>query len=427
MSEYVHVAPGTPPAEWQVRVPGSKSITNRFLLLAGVASGRSTLRNPLIADDTKSMAAALRGLGVTIDERPEDDGSFSWLVEGLGGPPNGHEEVHVGMGATVGRFLVPMLAAGGGRFGIDAHAQLRRRPLGPVLEALRAQGTSIDGEAFPLVLGACGLSGGEVEVDGSISSQFLSGLLMAAPFARADTSLRYDTLVSRPYLDLTLSAMRSFGVEVDLEPGVILVSRGAYRAANVPVEPDASTASYFLASAALTGTTVRLPGLNRSTTAQGDIELVGFLEQMGCTVRDGDALELTGPQQLRGVNVNMGNSSDVFMTLACVAPFADGPTTIEGIGHARIKESDRIAACAENLERLGIRVEQGPDWMRVHPGTPQGTSLPTYEDHRIAMAFSLIGTHDAVMLEHPEVVGKTCPDFFELWRASGAQVIMGDH
>jgi 3-phosphoshikimate 1-carboxyvinyltransferase len=426
MSDYVHVAPGTPPARWQVRVPGSKSITNRVLLLAGVASGTSTLISPLVADDTNSMAAALRGLGVTIDERAEDDGSLSWLVRGLGGPPNGHEEVHVGMGATVGRFMVPMLAAGGGRFAIDAHAQLRRRPLGPVLEALRAQGASIDGDAFPLVLGACGLSGGDVEVDGSISSQFLSGLLMAAPFARADTRLRFDTLVSKPFLDLTLSAMRAFGVEVGVESGAMSVSHGAYQATRFTVEPDASTASYFLASAALTGTTVRVPGLDRRATAQGDIELVDFLERMGCTVRDGESIELTGPSRLRGVEVDMGNSSDVFMTLACVAPFAEGTTTIEGIGHARVKESDRIAACAENLERLGIKVEQGPDWIRIHPGTPQGTSLPTYHDHRIAMAFSLIGTHDAVMLEHPDVVGKTCPEFFELWRASGAQVIMGD-
>jgi 3-phosphoshikimate 1-carboxyvinyltransferase len=248
---------------------------------------------------------------------------------------------------------------------------------------------------------------------------------MAAPFARADTRLHFDTLVSKPYLELTLSAMRAFGVQVEVEPGAMSVSHGAYKAARLAVEPDVSTASYFLASAALTGTTVRLPGLDRRVTAQGDIELVGFLEQMGCTVSDGESIELTGPKRLRGVDVNMCNSSDVFMTLACVAPFAEGPTTIEGIGHARVKESDRIAACAENLERLGIKVEQGPDWIRIHPGTPQGTSLPTYDDHRIAMAFSLIGTHDAVMLEHPDVVSKTCPEFFELWRASGAQVIMG--
>ena len=192
------------------------------------------------------------------------------------------------------------------------------------------------------------------------------------------------------------------------------VARGGYVATEFAVEPDVSTASYFLASAALTGTTVSLPGLDRSTTAQGDIELVGFLEQMGCTVRDGDALELTGPAQLHGVTVDMGNSSDVFMTLACVAVFADGPTTIEGIGHARVKESDRIAACAENLRRLGIKVDEGPDYLRMHPGQPRPeTRLPTYEDHRIAMAFSLIGTRVPVMLEEPTVVGKTFPEFFD--------------
>jgi 3-phosphoshikimate 1-carboxyvinyltransferase len=295
-----------------------------------------------------------------------------------------------------------------------------------VLAALRAQGAAIDGDAFPLVIGASGLSGGEVEVDASVSSQFLSGLLMAAPFAKADTRLRFDTLVSKPYLDLTLNAMRAFGVEAEVGADSISLTRGAYRAAEFQVEPDVSTASYFLGSAAVTGTTVRLPGLDRRSTAQGDIELVEFLEKMGCSVRDGDALELTGPAQLHGIEANMGNSSDVFMTLACVAVFADGPTTITGIGHARVKESDRISACAENLRRLGIEVDEGPDYLRVHPGQPQGTWLPTYEDHRVAMAFSLIGTRDPVMLEEPGVVSKTCPKFFDLWQATGATVIMGE-
>lgn len=426
MSDCVHVAPGDPPARWAVRVPGSKSITNRALLLAGVASGQSVLLDPLVADDTLAMVAALRTLGVPIAEQSDAEGRLRWVVEGLGGAPTGHEEVYCGMGATVGRFLVPMLAAGRGRFAVDAHAQLRRRPLGPVLAALRAQGAAIDGDAFPLVIGASGLSGGEVQVDASVSSQFLSGLLMAAPFAKADTRLRFDTLVSRPYLDLTLNAMRAFGVEAEAEADAISVARGGYRAAEFAVEPDVSTASYFLASAALTGTTVRLLGLDRRRTAQGDIELVEFLEQMGCTVRDGESFELSGPAQLHGIEANMGNSTDVFMTLACVAVFADGPTTITGIGHARVKESDRIAACAENLRRLGIEVDEGPDYLRVHPGTPQGTWLPTYEDHRVAMAFSLIGTRDAVMLDEPDVVSKTCPEFFDLWRATGATVIMGE-
>jgi 3-phosphoshikimate 1-carboxyvinyltransferase len=425
MSDCVHVAPGDAPARWSVRVPGSKSITNRALLLAGVAAGESVLVDPLVADDTRSMAAALRTLGVAIAEHSDGEGRLRWAVRGLGGAPTGPEEVYCGMGATVGRFLVPMLAAGRGRFAVDAHAQLRRRPLGPVLVALRAQGAAIDGDAFPLVIGASGLSGGEVQVDASVSSQFLSGLLMAAPFARADTRLCFDTLVSKPYLDLTLNAMRAFGIEAEVGTDAISVRRDAYRASEFRVEPDVSTASYFLGSAAITGTTVRLPGLDRRSTAQGDIELVEFLERMGCTVRDGEELELTGPAQLHGIEADMGNSSDVFMTLACVAVFADGPTTITGIGHARVKESDRISACAENLRRLAIEVDEGPDYLRVHPGTPQGTWLPTYEDHRIAMAFSLIGTHDAVTLEDPSVVGKTCPEFFELWVATGATVIVG--
>ena len=426
MSDCVHVAPGNRPSRWTVRVPGSKSITNRALLLAGVASGESVLIDPLVADDTLSMSSALRMLGVQIAERWVGNELQSWVVQGLGGPPAGHEEVYCGMGATVGRFLVPMLAAGRGRFAVDAHAQLRRRPLGPVLAALRAQGAAIDGDAFPLVIGASGLSGGDVEVDASVSSQFLSGLLMAAPYARADTRLHFDTLVSKPYLDLTLDAMRAFGVGADVQADAISVARGGYRAAEFRIEPDVSTASYFLGSAAVTGTTVRLPNLDRRTTAQGDIELVDFLERMGCTVHDADGLELTGPSRLHGIEADMGNSSDVFMTLACVAVFADSPTTITGIGHARVKESDRITACAENLRRLGIEVDEGPDYLRVHPGEPQGTWLPTYEDHRIAMAFSLIGTRDAVTLEEPAVVGKTCPEFFDLWQITGATVIMGD-
>ncbi len=278
------VAPGMPPARWEVRVPGSKSITNRALLLAGVAVGRSVLTEPLVADDTEAMAAALRVLGVVVEAEHGADGALRWIVDGLGGPPREDARVYCGQGATVGRFMVPMLAAGRGRIEIDAHPQLRRRPLGPVLGALRAQGARIDGDAFPLVIEASGLSGGVVEVDSSVSSQFLSGLMMAAPFARADTRLRFETLVSRPYLDLTVNAMRSFGVVAEVGPDSVSVARGEYAAAEFAVEPDASTASYFLGSAAITGTTVTLRGLDRSTTAQGDIELASFLERMGCTV-----------------------------------------------------------------------------------------------------------------------------------------------
>jgi 3-phosphoshikimate 1-carboxyvinyltransferase len=416
----VRVSPGRPRTQWEARVPGSKSLTNRALLLAAVAgAGSSRLQAPLLADDTEVMTRAVAALGAGVRRDGED-----LMIDGLGGPPRRGAELWCGMAGTVARFLLPMLAAGSGRFVVDAHPQLRRRPLGPVLAALAAQGTVLGGDALPLTLDARGLRGGEVEVDASLSSQFVSGLLMAAPLARAPTTLRFGALVSRPYLTLTLETMRAFGVSVNEAPDVLRVAPAHYRAASYRVEPDASTASYFLASAALTGTTATLSGLELDRTAQGDIELVAFLAAMGCRVAGRAPLSLSGPPRLRGVHVDMGDSSDAFMTLACVAPFADAPTTIEGIGHARAKESDRVGATAENLRRLGIEVDEGPDHLRIHPGTPRPARLPTYDDHRIAMAFALIGTRVPVVLDDPAVVAKTCPTFWELWPATGAVVEM---
>jgi 3-phosphoshikimate 1-carboxyvinyltransferase len=417
----VRVSPGSPNAHWQLRVPGSKSLTNRALLLAGVADGHSRLAAPLIADDTEAMAGALRALGATIAFSEDGDGPVC-DVDGIGGAPNGEASVQCEMAGTVGRFIVPMLAAGRGRFIVDGHPQLRRRPLGPVLEALRAQGAEIDGESLPLTVQAHGLTGGVVDVDTTVSSQFLSGLLMASRFAVSPSTLRFGSLVSAPYLALTIDMMRVFGVEVARGDGALSVAPGGYHAADWAIEPDVSTASYFLASAALTATTVTLPGLDLDATGQGDIELVSHLVAMGCEVVARCPLTLRGPERLRGVHVSMGDSSDVFMTLACVAPFADGPTTIEGIGHARVKESDRIGATAENLRRLGLGVQEGPDTLRVEPGTPVSASLPTYDDHRIAMAFSLIGARVPVEIQDANVVAKTCPEFFTLWRATGADV-----
>jgi 3-phosphoshikimate 1-carboxyvinyltransferase len=420
----VRIAPGELPAEWRVRVPGSKSITNRALLLAGVADGVSHVWNPLDSNDSREMAAALGKLGARCAPDVRDDRMTGWRVSGLGGPPTGDHDVHVGMGGTTGRFLLAMLAAGHGRFRVDAHEQLRRRPFGPILDAVRAQGGEVDGSGLPLTMHAHGLSGGDVEVDASLSSQFLSGLLMAAPFARDQTTLRFGASVSAPYLQLTYDVMRAFGAEFEVGDGVVVVESAPYAAADFAVEPDASTASYFLASAALNRTTVELTGLSRAATRQGDIELLDFLERMGCRVQDGASLQLTGPDQLRGIDADMTNSSDVFMTLACLAPFADSPTTITGIGHTRVKESDRIAACAENMRRLEVEVEEGEDWLRIHPGSPRGTRLPTYDDHRVAMAFALIGARVPIELEEPQVVDKSCPEFFELWSHTGADVVV---
>jgi 3-phosphoshikimate 1-carboxyvinyltransferase len=419
MTRLVRLSPGHPPDRWDVRVPGSKSITNRALLLAAVAEGTSVLRHPLRSDDTEAMVGSLRALGSAV----EDEGD-AWRVRGLGGPPQGSAEVWCGAAGTVARFVPPMLAAGRGTFGVDGVDQLRARPLRPLIDALVAQGASVpDGAThLPLRLVADGLSGGTVAVDSRISSQFLSGLLMAAPLARAATRLVHGETVSRPYLRITESLMRRFGGQVSLGEAESSCEPGAYAATELDIEPDASTASYFLGHAAVTGTTVRLAGFDGAATQQGDIGLVQVLEAMGCEARLSPAVELRGPRQLRGVDVEMTDNTDVLMTVACIAPFADRPTTIEGVGHARVKESDRLSATAENLQRLGIEVEEGRDHLRVHPGVPRPATLPTYDDHRIAMAFSLIGHRADIGLEDPDVVAKTCPTFFQLWRDSGARV-----
>jgi 3-phosphoshikimate 1-carboxyvinyltransferase len=420
VTDVVRVSPGKPAPEWRVEVPGSKSLTNRALLLAGVADGTSRLANTLVADDTMVMREALAALGVQITAHGGE-----LLVGGLAGPPTQSASVYCGMAGTVGRFLLPMLAAGEGRFVVDSHPQLARRPLGTMLDALRSEGAVIEGDGFPLTLTAAGLRGGVLDVDTSVSSQFLSGLMLAAPLAASATTLRFDRPVSRPYLDLTAAVMAVFGATVAMTETEVTIEPGRYRADDYAVEPDASTASYFLASAALTGTEVGLARMHRGRTGQGDIVLAAHLEAMGAELIDGPlGLSLRGPEApLHGIHVDMSDASDVFMTLACVAPFADSPTTIEGLSNVRVKESDRLAATAENLGRLGIEIEEGPDFLRVHPGSPRpDLRLPTFDDHRIAMAFSLIGTHVPIELEDPRVVDKTCPGFWRLWRETGAEV-----
>jgi 3-phosphoshikimate 1-carboxyvinyltransferase len=335
------------------------------------------------------------------------------------------------MAGTVARFLLPMCAAGTGRFVFDADAQLRGRPIGHLVEALEAQGVAFAPEHpthLPVTMDAARLPGGAIAVDTTVSSQFVSGLLMSAPFATAPSRFPIGAAVSRPYIDMTVDVMRAFGAEVTggADPAELAVATGAYRATRFAVEPDASTASYFLAAAAVTGSEVRIDGLDPATSVQGDVRLVPLLEQMGCVAQASDGgITLRGPAQLRGLVADMTDCTDVFMTLACVAVFADGPTTITGIANTRVKESDRVSAVAENLARLGIRTEAGPDHLTIHPGTPTTAQLPTYRDHRIAMAFSAIGLRTPVVIEEPSVVSKTCPTFFDLWPATGAEVTPG--
>ncbi|MFJ8827528.1 3-phosphoshikimate 1-carboxyvinyltransferase [Streptomyces sp. NPDC102467] len=404
------------------RIPGSKSITNRALLLAAAARGRSRLRAPLVSDDTVAFREALRALGVRISVRGAD-----WDVDGLGGAPRTDAGIWCADAGTAARFLPPLVAAGTGSYRVDGSAQLRARPLGPLTSALTELGAEVEsgpGGGLPLRITARGLGGGGLRLDSSTSSQYLTGLLLSAPLMRTPLTIDADGLVSRPYIDMTLSLMRSFGADVTQDDtGRLRVATGGYRGIRLHIEPDASTASYLFAAAAVTGTTVTVPHLGK-TSLQGDLRFTEVLARTGAHVAVGpDATTVTGTGPLRGgFDVDMGDISDTFMTLAAIAPLADAPITVRGIEHARYKESDRIDAVAKNLRAGGIRVDEGPDRLTVHPGPMAPTRIDCRRDHRIAMAFSVLGlrTH-GITLDDPECVAKTFPDFHqELRRVFGA-------
>ncbi|MET9516313.1 3-phosphoshikimate 1-carboxyvinyltransferase [Streptomyces sp. NPDC002994] len=393
------------------RVPGSKSITNRALLLAAAAPGTSRLRDPLVSDDTVAFRDALKALGV----RVEDSGS--WDVTGTGRGPTAGARVWCADAGTAARFLPPFVATGRGTYVFDGSAQLRARPLRPLADALTGLGAKVTVEGsggLPLRVDADGLRGGELAVDGGLSSQFLSGLLMAAPLLAEPLTVTVRDLVSRPYIDMTLALMRRFGARVDEQaPGVITIAGGGYTATDLVIEPDASTASYFFAAAAVTGRTVTVPGLGRDSL-QGDLGFVETLRRAGARVEIGaDSTTVTGTGLLRGgFDVDMGTISDTFMTLAAIAPLADAPITIRGIGHARLKESDRIAAVAGNLAACGVATRSGRDWITVHPRPVRPARIACHRDHRIAMAFSVLGLRaPGLDLDDPACVGKTFPGF----------------
>ncbi|MEU4268474.1 3-phosphoshikimate 1-carboxyvinyltransferase [Streptomyces sp. NPDC026092] len=406
--------PATPALH--ARIPGSKSLTNRALLLAAAADGPSALGAPLVSEDTTAFREALRGLGVRTDTTGDDD---TWTVHGLGRGPSGTGTVWCADAGTAARFLPPFAATGHGDFGFEGSDQLTARPVAPLAEALRRLGTDVTtapGGRLPLRVRSSGLDGGELTVDSSLSSQFLTGLLMAGPLMRTPLTLRVPELVSRPYIDMTLALMRHFGADVEEStPGVFAVRPTGYRGADLPVEPDASTASYVFAAAAVTGTSVRVAGLGRGSL-QGDLRFTEILARTGARVETTDeATTVTGTGALRGgFSVDMGEISDTFMTLAAIAPLADAPITITGVAHARLKESDRVAAVEGNLRALGIRTETGPDRITVHPGTPAPARIVCHRDHRIAMAFSVLGLRaEGITLDDPGCVAKTFPGFHE--------------
>ncbi|WP_051274737.1 3-phosphoshikimate 1-carboxyvinyltransferase [Cellulomonas sp. URHD0024] len=394
-----------------VTIPGSKSVTARALLLAAAAAGRTTLVDPLLSDDTEAFVDGLRALGyqVVADGR-------EWTIDGrAAGPGASRAEVFCRDGATTARFLPALAAAGRGTFAFDASDQMRARPMAPLTRALRSLGAGLtfqgEPEHHPFVVEARGIEGGTIRLDAGTSSQFLTALLLVAPLSRDGLTIEVTDLVSVPYVGITLAMMRDFGVDVEVDGGTYTVPAATYRAHRYQVEPDASSASYFFAAAALLGRTVEVPGLGRDAL-QGDLAFVRVLEQMGAEVRQTSTSTTVVGGRLQGVTVNMRDISDTMPTLAAIAPYAQGPTTIVDVANTRVKECDRLEACAGNLRRLGVEVDTGPDWIRIHPGTPNAGRVETFRDHRIAMAFSIAGLRTpGITLDDPTCVKKTFPTF----------------
>ena len=401
-----------------VSVPGSKSYTNRALITAALATGESVIKNPLLSEDTQIMISCLREIGIDVKSVPEEN---AVLVKGCEGAiPVERVRLFAGNAGTVMRFITATLTIGKGQYKTDGIERMRQRPIQQLIDALNQLGAdvvSIDGTGYPPVLiNASGLKGGRVEISGDISSQYISAILLAAPYAKSDVSVVViDDLASKNYVDMTIDVMNKFGVDVERDSyrEFYVKSGQTYKGCEYIVEPDASGASYFFAAAAIAGGRVRVEGLGESSL-QGDIKFVDILKEMGCSVKkSSDWLEVEGGA-LRGVDVDMNDTPDVVQTLASVAVFAEGNTRIRNVSNLRYKETDRITAIVNELKKVGVEVKEFDDGIEIIPSPPHSAEISTYNDHRMAMSFALLGLRvEGIKIKNPECVEKTFPDFFE--------------
>ena len=406
----VRLEPLAAPPDAVVRPPGSKSITNRALLCAALAEGESVLRGALFADDTLAMIGAVAALGAGVEAR-EDQALVRVSGARLGLTP---VRIDAGRSGTTSRFVLAAAALGNAECVVDGDPQLRARPMGPLIDALEQLGVRVRalGEPGCLPLALCGPAhGGRVRIAGHDSSQFLSGLLMAAPLIDGGLEIELTSpLVSVPYVEMTRAVMAAFGVSAD----GFRVAPAAYAPTDFAIEPDASAASYFFAAAAITGGRVTVEGLG-ADSIQGDVAFLDVLERMGARVDRGPAsTTVSGTGTLRGIDVDMSDISDTAQTLAAVAVFADGPTRVRGIGFIRRKETDRIAAIVGELRRAGIEASEEDDGFVIVPGEVEPVRFETHDDHRMAMSLALLGLRVAgIELADPGCVAKTYPAFFE--------------
>ena len=407
------IAPLDAPPDAVVRPPGSKSLTNRALVLAALADGPSALHGALRADDTDAMVGALRALGAAI----EVDGT-EMRVAPRALPVEPGTRIDTRLSGTTSRFVLPLAALAGVLVVVDGGEPLRRRPMGPVLDALASLGAVVEplGEPghLPIRIAGGKLSGGTVAVDATASSQFLSALLLVGPRLADGLTVEAGTdIAARPFVDLTLGAMADFGATVsEASPGRFVVAPGGLRGRSFDVEPDATAATYLAAAAAITGGRVRIEGLG-SRSRQGDMAFFAVLERMGATVeRFADATVVTGGP-LHGIDIDLNDHPDTVQTLAAVAVCASSPTRVRGVALIRGHETDRIAAVVSELQRLGIEAAETDDGFTIVPGPVRPGTVQTYDDHRMAMSFALLGlVTPGIVIADPGVVAKTYPRYF---------------
>jgi 3-phosphoshikimate 1-carboxyvinyltransferase len=408
------------PVDAVIAVPGSKSITNRALILAALAEGKTILHNTLFSEDSHWCMEALRALGVSL---LAEAGAARAEVVGSGGRwPAAEADIFVGNSGTTARFMTAAAALGKGIYHFDGVPRMRQRPIQPLVSALEGLGAHITSHegCFPLTIQGRGLRGKQATLDATASSQYITALLQVATYAEEDFTLSLiGELVSVPYVEMTLRLMEIFGIgresvmpSADYRTYHIKVG-ARYQGREYTIEPDASNATYFFAAAAVTGGRVRVPHLP-SDSLQGDMGFLDVLAQMGCMVeKHPDYVEVRGPQKLRGLRVDMNAISDTAQTLAAIAPFADGPVQVYNIAHVRHKETDRIAAVVAELQKRGVFVEESADGFTVHPSAIQPGAVDTYDDHRMAMAFAVMGlAAEGITINNPGCTAKTFPDFF---------------
>jgi len=405
----------------KIRVPGSKSITQRALIVASLAEGKSELKGPLDSEDTRFLRNAMVSLGISIKDKGTD-----WTIEGQGGrilPVN--QDLYLGNNGTGIRFLTSLVALGQGTYRLTGTERMAERPIGPLLEALKAWGSearSVENTGCPpVVIKAHGLEGGETLLSASKSSQYLSSLLLVAPIARNPARITLDgPLVSRPYVDLTLDVMAAYGVRVREEGETFFVPHMIYKAKKYQIEGDASSASYFWAAAAVTGGKITVENIP-SDALQGDAAFADILVSMGCSVKkDSGGVTVQGPPRdtLKAIEVDMGRWPDVVPTLAVVAAFAQGTTVIKNVAHLRIKETDRLKAVARELSKIGTSVKELEDGLIIEGAKDMHRSMiDTYDDHRIAMAFAVAGLRvPGIRIKDPACVQKSFPSFWQYWQ-----------